>query len=495
MLYVGANDGMLHGFSATDGEEKMAYIPSLVASSATEKGLHYLANTDYQHRFYVDSTPTVSDVYYNSEWHTVLISGLRSGGKGLFALDITDPTKFDATDASNANTLSLWEFGSDDDADFGYSYSEPTVAKMANGEWAVIVGNGYNNTGDGNAKLFILYIDEGLDGTWSASDYEEIDTGVGADSSGIPNGLSTPRAVDLDGDSVVDRIYAGDLQGNMWAFDVSSSNTNQWKVAHKTGNTYKPLFTAKDANGKPQPITTAPIIADNTNTASGVPDILVFFGTGKYIEETDKTSTDLMSYYGVLDNGEGGQTRTNLTPRELYSTSTTRVISGTTITWSNSRGWYFDFEDQANSLATPTNIGERVTSNSLIVSNVLLFNTVIPTVVNSDLCVSNSESWIMAVDLNTGKAPNYTVFDINNDGVFDDTTAIYDIDEDDDVDSDDVTSHAGIKANTAMIAGDIAILGNTIYSNDVDGNLNEESVRIETTAKQGRLSWEELIRQ
>lgn len=495
MLYVGANDGMLHGFSATDGEEKMAYIPSLVASSATEKGLHYLANTDYQHRFYVDSTPTVSDVYYNSEWHTVLINGLRSGGKGLFALDITDPTKFDATDASNANTLSLWEFGSDDDADFGYSYSEPTVAKMANGEWAVIIGNGYNNTGDGNAKLFILYIDEGLDGTWSASDYEEIDTGVGADSSGIPNGLSTPRAVDLDGDSVVDRIYAGDLQGNMWAFDVSSSNTNQWKVAHKTGNTYKPLFTAKDANGKPQPITTAPIIADNTNTASGVPDILVFFGTGKYIEETDKTSTDLMSYYGVLDNGDGGQTRTNLTPRELYSTSTTRVISGTTIPWSTSRGWYFDFEDQANSSATPTNIGERVTSNSLIISNVLLFNTVIPTVVNSDLCVSNSESWIMAVDLNTGKAPNYTVFDINNDGVFDDTTDIYDIDEDDDVDLDDVTSHAGIKANTAMIAGDIAILGNTIYSNDVDGNLNEESVRIETTAKQGRLSWEELIRQ
>ena len=495
MLYVGANDGMLHGFSATDGEEKFAYIPSLVASSASEEGLHYLASTGYQHRFYVDSTPTISDVYYGSTWHTVLISGLRSGGKGLFALDITDPTKFDATVTGNADALSLWEFSSANDPDFGYSYSEPTVAKMANGEWAVIVGNGYNNTGDGNAKLFILYIDEGLDGEWSASDYKEIDTGVGADSSGIPNGLSTPRAVDLDGDSVVDRIYAGDLQGNMWAFDVSSSNTNQWKVAHKTGSTYEALFTAKDGNGKAQPITTAPIVADNVNAASGAPDLLVFFGTGKYIEETDKTSTDLMSYYGVLDNGEGAQTRSNLTPRELYSTSTTRVISGTTMTWSNSRGWYFDFEDQANSLATPTNIGERVTSNSLITSNILLFNTVIPTVVNSDICVSNSESWIMAVDLNTGKAPNYTVFDINNNRVFDDTTSIYDIDGDGEVNLDDVTSHAGIKVNTAMIAGDIAILGNTIYSNDVDGNLNEESVRIETTAKQGRLSWEELIQQ
>jgi len=495
MLYVGANDGMLHGFSATDGEEKFAYIPSLIASSATGKGLHYLAKTEYQHQFYVDSTPTVSDVYYGDKWHTVLISGLRSGGKGLFALDITDPTKFDASNTENANTLSLWEFGSDDDADFGYSYSEPTVAKMANGEWAVIVGNGYNNTGDGNAKLFILYLDEGLDGNWSASDYKEIDTGIGADSAGIANGLSTPRAVDLDGDSVVDRIYAGDLQGNMWAFDVSSSNTNQWKVAHKTGNKYKPLFTAKDANDKAQPITTAPIIADNTNAASGDPDTLVFFGTGKYIEETDKTSKDLMSYYGVLDNGEGAQTRSNLTARELYSTATTRVISGAAINWSSSRGWYFDFEDQADSSATPTKIGERVTSNSLITNNVLLFNTVIPTVANSDPCVSNSESWIMAVDLNTGKAPNYTVFDINNNGVFDDTTSDYDIDGDGDVDSNDMTSHAGIKDNRAMIAGDIEILGDTIYSNDVDGNLNEDAVRIETTTKQGRLSWEELIRQ
>jgi len=494
MLYVGANDGMLHAFNAENGEEVFAYIPSLIASSEPEEGLHYLASPDYQHRFYVDSTPVVSDVYFDDSWHTVLVSGLRAGGKGLFALDITDPEAFEATDA-NASNLSLWEFGSDDDADFGYSYSEPTIAKMANGEWAAIVGNGYNNSGDGNAKLFIIYLDKNGQSNWTAgSNYIEIDTGVG--STTTPNGLSTPRAVDLDGDSVIDRIYAGDLQGNMWAFNVNDENASNWTIAHQSTGNSAPLFTAEVAN-TPQPITTAPIVAENVNPDSGEPNILVFFGTGKYIEEADKTSTDLMSYYGILDNGIGSQTRTNLTARELYSTATTRVISGSSIPWSTSRGWYFDFEDQANSTSSPTNLGERVTSNTLITNNVLLFNTIIPTASNSDICTPNSESWIMAVDLNTGKAPDYTVFDTNNDGIFDektDTTDPYDINNDGQVDKADLTSYAGTKTNTSMIAGDIAILGDTVYSNDVDGNINEEAINIERTEKEGRLSWEELIR-
>lgn len=497
MLYVGANDGMLHGFSGVDGEEKVAYIPAIIASTENEKGLHYLADNDYGHQFYVDLTPTVSDVFIDDVWRTVLIGGLRSGGKGLFALDITDPTKFESSTA-NAEALALWEFSSKDDTDFGYSYSKPTVAMMQNGKWAVIVGNGYNNSGDGKAKLFILYIEQGIDGTWSTSDYKKIDTQVG--SVDTPNGLSTPRAVDTDGDSVVDRIYAGDLQGNMWAFDVDSSNDSQWDIAYKQGQTMNPLFSAKDSGGNIQPITTAPIVAKNQNIVDATnnePNLLVFFGTGKYIEETDKTSVDVMTYYGVWDNKSGEKTRADLTERKLVTNSDTRVVSGANIDWTNTEGWYFDFVDRATATASNTDeLGERVITGSLIRNNILVFTTAIPNAANTDVCTSNSESWLMAVDLNTGKAPAYSIFDINSDGLMDDldTTSSYDSNADDSIDTDDKVSFGGMKLDGSMVAGDIAILGDKVFSNDVDGNLTNQEVNIESLDKQGRLSWEELIK-
>ena len=504
MLYVGANDGMLHGFNAKKsdtnvGQEKLAYIPAIIASTEDERGLHYLAENDYAHQFYVDLTPTVSDVYIDNAWRTVLIGGLRSGGKGLFALDITDPSKFSSS-TTNAEALALWEFSSANDADFGYSYSKPTVAMMENGKWAVIVGNGYNNSGDGNAKLFIIYIEKDVanNGTWSL-DYVKIDTGVG--SQATPNGLSTPRAVDIDGDSVVDRIYAGDLQGNMWAFDVESGTDSNWGVAYKVGQTVTPLFTAKDADDNAQPITTAPILAKNTNTAdatNNAPNLLVFFGTGKYIEESDKTTTAVMSYYGVWDNKSASKTRSNLTARKLITSNNKRVISGDNIDWTNTDGWYFDFVDRASAATSSVDeVGERVISGSLIRNNILVFTTAIPNSTNTDVCVSNSESWLMAVNLNTGKAPIYSIFDINSDGSMDDldTTSSFDSNDDGTIDTDDKVSFGGTKLGGSMVAGDIAILGDNIYSNDVDGNLTKQEVNIEGTNKQGRLSWEELIQQ
>ncbi len=503
MLYAGANDGMLHGFIAdkTDanvGQEKFAYIPGIIASTEEGKGLHYLAESDYAHQFYVDLSPTVSDVFVNDAWRTILIGGLRSGGKGLFALDITNPANFTSL-AANAQKLALWEFSSADNADFGYSYSKPTVAMMANGKWAVIVGNGYNNSGDGKAKLFILYIDQGTDGTWTVdTDYKVIDTKVG--STGTPNGLSTPRAVDIDGDSVVDRIYAGDLQGNMWAFDVGDKNATKWEVAYGSKSTPAPLFTAKDRLGNAQPITTAPIIAKNVNTPTGnsnEPNLLVFFGTGKYIEQTDKSSLSEMSYYGIWDNQSGSKTRTDLAERKLITSGNRRVISGASIDWTDKEGWYFDLVNRTTlSNTNGSAIGERIISDSLIRNGVLLFSTAIPNVVNSDPCVSNSESWLMAVNINTGKAPLYVVFDTNSDGEMDsgDTTSSYDSNGDGVIDAKDNVSYGGTKSEGSMIVGDVSILGDNVYSNDVDGKLNKEEINIEGTDKQGRLSWEELIR-
>lgn len=508
MLYVGANDGMLHGFngdssSNDEGQEEFAYIPAYLASASDNQGLHYLAEQDYAHSFYVDLSPVISDAYIDSEWRTLLVGGSRSGGKGIFALDITDPSKFSAT-SNNAENLALWEFSASDDIDFGYSFSSPTVAMMANGKWAVIVGNGYNNAGDGTAKLFILFIEQGLDGSWTkTTDYFELETKVGTQQS--INGLSTPTAVDIDGDSVVDRIYAGDLEGNLWAFDVTNSDANQWGSAYWKDGNPAPLFIATDDNGNAQPITTAPTLALNENvttTDANSPNLLVFFGTGKYIEESDKSSTDIMTYYGVLDDNSNGtnytgKTRSDLTTRKLVTFDSDRAVFGDSFLWSVSDGWYLDLVHYTSSSdSAATFLGERVITNSQVRNDMIIFTTAFPTADNVDVCLSNSESWLMALNINTGLAASYTVFDVNGDGVIDDsdTLILYDTDGDGDVDADDEVYSAGKKISGSMVTGDVAILSGTAYTNDVDGNLNTTEINIKGSDKVGRLSWEELLK-
>lgn len=504
MIYVGANDGMLHGFNAehtgTDaGKEKFAYLPGIIASAADSAGLHYLADLNYQHRFYVDLTPSVSDVYLNrgtgDAWRTVLVGGLRGGGKGLFALDITDPTEF-SSPSTKADEIVLWEFSSADDADMGYTYSKPTIAMMANGKWAVIVGNGYNNTGDGHAKLFIIFIEEGVDGSWDTGDYIKIDTAAG--NTTTPNGLSTPRVVDLDNDHVADRVYAGDLQGNMWVFDLSKSNSSLWDVAYKADSSPTPLFTAKNSSNQVQPITSAPLISKNPNlstNSSNNPNVLVFFGTGKYLESTDITSNnDEMSYYSVLDINAGNKTRANLTSRELLTSNGLRTINGSPIDWSTSSGWYFDLVNRASTGATASKLGERVISESLMRRKILFFNTIIP---DDTECSSGGTGWLTSLDLDTGLAPSYGIFDANNDGVIDDSanevTTLNDLNNDGVIDDGD-TGYIG-ELFTHGLTSKSGVLGDTQYTLGSTGELTEREISTGKGAKEGRLSWEEKIRQ
>ena len=150
MVYVGANDGMLHGFNAENGAEVFSYIPNFLFSNQDSEGLHYLADDEYIHRSYVDLTPTARDVFVNGGWKTYLVGGARAGGRGIFILDITDPDTL-----SNPAATVVREFTSEDNADLGFTYSEITIAKMNNGEWAAIFGNGYNNTG--NWRCQVIY--------------------------------------------------------------------------------------------------------------------------------------------------------------------------------------------------------------------------------------------------------------------------------------------------------------------------------------------------
>ena len=430
MLYVGANDGMLHGFNAQTGVETMAYIPSSVFPN-----LSLFTSTTYTHKFYVDGTATAGDAFFNNDWHTILVGSLDKGGQGIYALDVTDPSSF--SEASPTNLL-LWEFTDSTDADLGYTYSHPAIVHMANGKWAAVFGNGYNNTtADGHASttgravLYIAFINEGRDGVWtSGTDYIKIDTKVG--STTTPNGLATVDPVDLNG-KYVDAIYAGDLQGNMWKFDVSNTNSAQWKVAYGTASVPAPLFTACTADpcttSNRQPITTKPTVNTAPNNIGGV---LVYFGTGKYLETTDSninTSTK-QSSYAIWDNGVTVSGRNALQPQTIDWEGTTnitqsdnstlayplRVTSNNTVDWTTKKGWYMDLLQPPSS----TFQGERQVTDSTLRNGHIIFTTLIP---SSDPCSPGGSSWLMEMDAATGARLAYSPFDLNNDGTF--TTADY----------------------------------------------------------------------
>ena len=478
VVYVGANDGMLHGFNASltgsgAGEEVFAYIPGALFSSTTGEGLHYLADQSYSHKFYTDLTPVVSDVYIkratggSRAWRTLLLGGLRGGGKGLFALDVSDPSEF-SNPSNNADEIVLWEFTDADDSDLGYVYGLPSIVMMANGKWAAIVGNGYNSTG-GFAKLFILYIEEGIDG-WTAGEWVELDTGAGSD-----NGLSTPRVIDLDGDKVVDLIYAGDLKGNMWAFNVSSATASDWSNA----SNIRKLFTATDGSGNAQPITSAPIAAinpnNNTTPSAATPNLLIMFGTGKYIESTDNSSASgRMTYYAAWDKGTNNLTRSNLESREIVSSNDLRTVNGNAIDWNTQYGWYMDLVNISSTGGTPVDEGERVVSDSLLRRSVLFFNTIITDTAN---CAIAGGGWLMSVDFDSGLAPSFAVFDANGDGTID-------------------SSDAGFMGSAYKhgLPSKSGILGEKQYTPGTDGTIDTRDVNVGAGNSEGRMSWTERTR-
>jgi len=445
MVYVGANDGMLHAFRAdTDasygGNEIFAYIPSVLspATASTTSGLHKLTEAD-SHHAYVDLTPSVADAYTTTpkdatrSWRTILVGGLRSGGKGIYAIDITNPASNMTSEATASNKV-MWEFTSADDADLGYTYSEPVIVPLRVAtnsttptddiQWFAVFGNGYNSTNGGHAVLFLLKLSgpTGASGAWQlGTDYFKIDTGVG--DSTTPNGLSSPAVIDNDGDGIYDRVYAGDLRGNMWAFDLNSitalskTSTGGWASAYDTSGTPKPLFTASSATSTLQPITSKPLVIRNKAAATGgMPNVLVMFGTGSYIANGDESNTDSQTYYAVWDHGDQELTRSKLVAKNLASSSTSTyfAIDPATSDVPNystatpDEGWYLDLPDK----------GERVTSRSYIIGSYLFFSSIVP---SPSPCSGGGYTKLFALDPTTGKSPSIPVFDINHDGVIDAT--------------------------------------------------------------------------
>jgi len=443
MIYVGANDGMLHAFNAGDdpaqrGKEMFAYVPSSVYHK-----LSWLTGKEYAHRFFVDGTPAIRDVFVNGAWRTVLVGVLAGGGQALFALDVTEPLS--NTEAS-ANEWVLWEFK---DADIGGRlgnvYGFPRIAKMNNGKWAVIVSGGYNNSyncaalpcvgGDyvdtdsspeGYGDLFILFIENGITngGKWiEGVDYVRLSTKAGSVAS--PNGLAAPTAVDVDGDGMVDYVYAGDLQGNLWKFDVSRPDAGDWDIAFPGG---KPLYSAYDPVGNPQPIT-----APAEYMAHPKGGALILFGTGMYLQPTDpNTPYQVNTFYGIWDkqaktflsadvNPSVGPIGGSVVARDSLLLQQQEFIAVVTgggdiefrVSTDNpedfsKHGWYIDFP---KSNAT----GERMVVTPLLRNGKIIITSLVPSTAS---CDAGGTGWLTDLDALSGSRLTESPFDVNADNVF-----------------------------------------------------------------------------
>ncbi|WP_367606229.1 pilus assembly protein [Legionella sp. W05-934-2] len=402
MIYLGANDGIMHGFDATNGQEMLGYVPESVYQN-----LNQLTDPDYAHKFYVDGTVTVVDAFVNSQWRTILVGTLNGGGQGVFALDVTDPSQFAE---SNATGIVKWEFTDADDADMGLSYSQASIVRLANGQWAAIFGNGYNNTlNDGNASTTgnaVLYIVDLHTGNL----IKKLDTGVGASddplAQGRPNGLSTPAVVDVNNDLIADIVYVGDIFGNLWKIDISSSNPNEWDFSFKQGTDNAPLYVAINAQNEHQPITIRPTVSRVSFSSS---TLQIYIGTGQYLTFADRTDTTVQTVYALRDdNSTPISGRGDLVQQTIFlQANNTRSVSNNLLA-NNSRGWYLDLI--VNGVAE----GERIISEMIYINQKLIFTTTIP---SEDPCEFGGSGWLMEVDALTGARLNYNVFDINGDGV------------------------------------------------------------------------------
>lgn len=363
MVYVAANDGMLHAFNGSSdkvvgGEEAWAVIPREVLPR-----LHRLADTNYSklHEYTVDGTPTVGDVYdpVAKEWRTIAVAPLSKGGRAYYAVDITDP------DASKVRML--WEFNSASDKDLGYSYANPIISKLEDGRWVVFLTSGLNNVtpGDGQGYLYVL------DAITGALIYK-IGTGVGDTTT--PSGLTKIRnwvgTKSASVDNTTARVYGVDILGNIWRFDVN----NKLGLA---GPTAQLMATVKDPSGNPQPLTTRPELAE----VGSPPEPYVYVATGRYLGTSDVTDAQVQSIYAIKDTFSAtpiANLRTELRQRIMTTDGTDRYTctaaqkSDPTCDPNNApNGWFVDLIDSGERV----NVDMKLQLGTLVVASNVPANT------------------------------------------------------------------------------------------------------------------------
>jgi type IV pilus assembly protein PilY1 len=402
MLYVGANDGMLHAFVEATGQEQFAFVPNAVFSKLS-KLTAPLYNQG--HQFFVDGSPTTGDVQFSDDtWHTVLLGGENAGGQSIYALDITNPSTL-TTQAAVSGAV-LWEFT---DTNMGFSYSVPQLARVkATSRFAAFFGNGYNSS---SQKPWLFAVNPETGAKLAGIDLcaAVVATLPTACDSSLPNGLSS---VSFNSDALlgtaVTQVYAGDLQGNMWAIDVSNASPSAWTV--------RLLFQARDTDtGRTQhqqAITTPAVVTLNPNYPRQAGD-LVMFGTGQFLGTPDLSTTQTQTAYGLLDKGGvTPYTRANLQSQTL--SLVTKATSGLpkdiltvtsqTVDFTTKGGWYVDLISSGQRFMTkPTGLKDRF---------VATLNTP-----PASACSAVPSSMLLELNYATGGAFTYPILDSNGNGV------------------------------------------------------------------------------
>jgi type IV pilus assembly protein PilY1 len=458
-VFVGANDGMLHAFDASNttanatntaggGTERFAYIPRgiTMARLAELADPAYGTNTTTKpHRFFVDG-PIVVSTRARTPGANYLVGALGRGGRGVYGLNVTNPGAF-----TTGNVLWDHTAGTGLEDNMGNVISEPLISKLNTNVTAAVVANGPNSV-TGTASLFIINLANG-------STIHEFDTGT------TDNGLSAPRAVDVNADGKVDFFFAGDLKGTLWRFDVSDDDSSNWPAPSV-------VFTGSTD----QPISSAPGVARDPTTGK----IWVFFGTGRYMTSDDQASTTTQSYYGVTVGTAGTDgnnlTIANLDQRTIHvvdaSTGRRAFEPAETSIDASKSGWYIDLND-------PPGVGERVISAPLIYDNILIFSSIVPpssATVNS--CDAGGSGYINALDAFSGTSLDTPFF-----------TAIPLITDDDG----DELPVGSLPINAGMPTAPIIIGDQLVVGDSSGGTPTSMGVNAPGGSSTKRVSWRELL--
>ncbi|WP_337842228.1 PilC/PilY family type IV pilus protein [Rheinheimera sp.] len=444
VIYVGANDGMLHAFSADSGTELFAYVPRAMLTAEadlkqlSEPNVSGVVRKDY----YVDGTSVTADVYMDGQWRTVLIGSTGRGGAHLFALDVTDPNDFDGSKL-------LWDKSF---PQLGISTSKAVITRLNNGSWALVAGYGYNSS-SGKVGLLVLDLATG----------EPIVNALEASTTG-DNGLGAVEGWDYDRNGNTDWFFAGDLQGNLWKFDLSALNPAQWSVAYSG----QPLFRARDSQNNAQPITGGVVLATEPETGQ----LWAFFGTGRYLEEQDPQLDSEQSWYGIMDavvvSGRNQLKERSLTNVMHSSGAAARLVSPASANdMAGLRGWYMDLpEDRERIVASPRLIGDALVVTSIIPDN--------------NLCNPQGDGYVMTVDPFSGSRLKIHFFDFTDDAEF--------TDEDGVEQGDEVWVLSGLRFDS--MPTEPLFFENQMAVGLADTNV--VNLDVNTQLRRGRMSWREV---